>query len=223
MITTPRRRAAPTRGRGRRAPPAAAGARGCRRRAPRRRRRRPAGTGGPRSRPGGPPRPRSRPRAGRPRGRPAAMPAAGREPPRRRPCAAWPAWARWRPARRRVAARRAALVRAGVVPERALAGDQAAVLDRERARGQRLDQRAVVRHEQDGAGKAQERVLERLAALDVEVVGGLVEHEEVRARDDRACEREPPPLAAREGRDRLLDVVAREQEQAEQVARGRAR
>jgi hypothetical protein len=54
------------------------------------------------------------------------------------------------------------------------------------------------------------------------VVRRLVEHEEVRARDDRARQGEPPPLAAGERGNRLLDVLAREQEEAEQVARGRA-
>ena len=43
-----------------------------------------------------------------------------------------------------------------------------------------------------------ERGLERLAALEVEVVRRLVEHEEVRAARDDEREREPPPLAARE-------------------------
>ena len=72
-------------------------------------------------------------------------------------------------------------------------------------------------------GERLERGLERLAALEVEVVRRLVEHEEVRARGDDEREREPAALAARERRDRLLvRLPAREEEAAEQVLRLRA-
>src|SRR6185312_13669578 len=73
---------------------------------------------------------------------------------------------------------------AGVVAERALPGDETAILDGERPRGEGLDQRAVVRDQKQRPRKTQERILERLAALDVQVVRRLVEHEEVRARHD---------------------------------------
>src|SRR6185437_14733679 len=122
--------------------------------------------------------------------------------------------------RRFLLARPGGLGGARVVAERALAGDETAVLDRERSRRQRLDQRAVVRHQEERAREAQQGVLERLAALDVQVVGGLVQDEEVRARDDGARERQSPPLAAGERRHGLLDVLAREEEEPEQVARG---
>ena len=62
----------------------------------------------------------------------------------------------------------------------------------------RVEQRAVVRDEQHRARERLERRLERLAALDVEVVRRLVEDEEVRAARDDEREREPAPLAARE-------------------------
>ena len=94
---------------------------------------------------------------------------------------------------------------------------QLAVLDRERALRHRVEQRAVVRDEQDGAGERLQRGLERLAALEVEMVRRLVEHEEVRARCDRDRQREPPPLASRQHRHRLLvRVPAGEEEAAEQ-------
>ena len=65
-----------------------------------------------------------------------------------------------------------------------------------------------------------ERRLERLAALQVEVVRRLVEDEEVRAGRDHDRQRQPPPLAAREHRDRLLVLLpAGEEEAAEQVLR----
>ena len=87
----------------------------------------------------------------------------------------------------------------------------------------RVEQRAVVRDEQHRAGERVERRLERLAALEVEVVRRLVEDEEVRARGDDEREREPPPLAARERADRLLVLLpAREEEAAEQRSARRA-
>ena len=52
--------------------------------------------------------------------------------------------------------------------------------------------------EQHGRREVLQRSLERLAALEVEVVGRLVEDEEVRARGDDDRQREPPPLAAGE-------------------------
>ncbi len=62
----------------------------------------------------------------------------------------------------------------------------------------RVEHGPVVRDEQHRAREGLECGLERLAALEVEVVRRLVEHEEVRAGGDDEREREPPPLAARE-------------------------
>ena len=70
------------------------------------------------------------------------------------------------------------------------------ILDRDRALGDRVEQGAVVGDEQDRAGERLERGLERLTALEVEVVRRLVEHEEVRARATiaaRARRRRSPP------------------------------
>ena len=61
----------------------------------------------------------------------------------------------------------------------------------------------------DGALVGVERLLERLARLDVEVVRGLVEHEQVGAAGDERREREPPPLAAREHADLAVDLLLR--------------
>ena len=71
-----------------------------------------------------------------------------------------------------------------------------------------------MRYEQDRAGEGFERCLERLAALEVEVVRRLVEHEEVRAGGDDDREREPPPLATRDRYDRLLVLVPAGEEKA---------
>ena len=81
-----------------------------------------------------------------------------------------------------------------------------------------------MRDEQHRAGERLERRLERLAALEVEVVRRLVEHEQVRARGDDERERETSPLAAREHRDLLLvRLPAGEEEPAEEVLRLRPR
>ena len=84
----------------------------------------------------------------------------------------------------------------------------------------RVEQGTVVRDEQDGSGKRLQRQLERLAALQVEVVGRLVEEEEVRARGHDQGEREPPSLAAGELDNRLVLLLpAGEEEATEQVLR----
>ena len=85
---------------------------------------------------------------------------------------------------------------AGVVGPPAVVGAQRAVLDGERALGDCVEYGAVVGDEQHRAGKGFQRLLERLPALEVEVVRRLVEHEEVRARGDEQREREAPALAA---------------------------
>src|SRR4029079_19632183 len=75
-----------------------------------------------------------------------------------------------------------------------------------------------------GARKGVERLLEGLAALQVEVVRRLVEHQEVRAGGHDQRQREPAPLAAGERGDRLLvRLPAGEEEAAEQVLRLRPR
>ena len=85
------------------------------------------------------------------------------------------------PPRLRFARAAALLAAAQHLGPAAVVGAQLAVLDRERPLGDRVEQRAVVRDEQHGARERVERRLERLAALEVEVVRRLVEDEEVRA------------------------------------------
>ena len=68
-------------------------------------------------------------------------------------------------------------------------------------------------------GKLLQRGLQRLAALEVEVVGRLVEDQDVGAGVHEDGQREPPPLAAREPVERLLGRLAAEQELAQQRAR----
>ncbi len=93
------------------------------------------------------------------------------------------------------------------------------VLDGDGARPDGVEQRAVVRHEQQRAGERLQRVLQRLAALEVQVVGRLVEDQHVGAAADEDREPEALALAAAEPVERLLDLVAGEEEAAEQRAR----
>jgi hypothetical protein len=73
--------------------------------------------------------------------------------------------------------------------------------------------------EDERAVEGEQRVLERLAALDVEVVRRLVEDQHVRAAGDEDRERQAPALAAAQPGQRLLGLLAAEQEAPEQRAR----
>ena len=95
-------------------------------------------------------------------------------------------------------------------------GVECLLLDCDRAIGDRVEQGAVVRDEQYRARERLERRLERLAALQVEVVGRLVEDEQVRARCHDDGEREPAPLAPGERGHRLLVLVPAGEEEAAQ-------
>ena len=77
--------------------------------------------------------------------------------------------------------RLALLAHAQVLGPAADVGAQRVVLDRDGARADGVEQRAVVGDQQQRALEALERGLERLAALEVEVVGRLVEDQDVGA------------------------------------------
>ena len=68
-----------------------------------------------------------------------------------------------------------------------------------------------MRNEQQRALEGQQRVLERLAALQVEVVRRLVEDQDVRAGGDEDRQRQTPALTAAEAVERLLGLLAAEQ------------
>src|SRR5262245_53219918 len=93
-----------------------------------------------------------------------------------------------------------------------------AVLEDDGAGADRLEQSAVVRDEDHRPLVLGKRVLERLAALEVEVVGRLVEDQDVGAGGDEDRQREAPLLAARDVVQRFLDLGAGEEEAAEQIA-----
>ncbi len=73
--------------------------------------------------------------------------------------------------------------------------------------------------EQQRTGEFAQRLLERLAAFEVEVVGRLVEDQHVGAGGHQDRQREAPPLATREDLQRLLRLLAAEQEPPEQRSR----
>ena len=105
----------------------------------------------------------------------------------------------------------------------AVVGVDARLFDRERAAGYGVQQRSVVRDKQESAGESVERLLERFAALEVEMIRRLVEDEEIRARRNDQREREPAAFSARQRDDRLLVLgPAGEEEAAQQVLRVRS-
>ena len=65
-------------------------------------------------------------------------------------------------------------------------------------------------------GKRLDRLLQRLARRDVQVVGRLVEEQHVGRPEQQLGQRHPALLAAREHPDLLLDIGLREQEAAQQ-------
>ena len=73
-----------------------------------------------------------------------------------------------------------------------------AAIELDDARGQPLEERAVVGHEQHGAGVVGEERLEPLDGLDVEVVGRLVEQQHVGRGHQRPRQQHAPPPSARQ-------------------------
>ena len=68
---------------------------------------------------------------------------------------------------------------------------------------------AVVRHQDDRAGIVVDRLDQGRAAVDVEMVGRLVEDEQVRAAEGREAEHQPRLLAAGQLLDLLVGVEPR--------------
>ena len=85
-----------------------------------------------------------------------------------------------------------------VVVEIAVIGRNGAVGDQPQPVGAGLDQVAVMADQDDGARKVVDRLGERRAAVDVEMVGRLVEDEEMRAGESREPQQQPRLLAARQ-------------------------
>ncbi len=90
--------------------------------------------------------------------------------------------------------------------------DGRAAIENDEARGQPVDQRAIVRHHDHGAREILERGFERFARRDVEVVGGLVEQQHIRFAQNEFCDRDAPEFAAAQRADRLENILACKQE-----------
>src|ERR1017187_1524372 len=88
------------------------------------------------------------------------------------------------------------------------------------ARAQTAQEHAVVRHENHGPFEAFERLHQHLLGGEVEVIGGFVQHQEVGWVVEHARHGEARFLAAGEGADLLVHVVAGELEGAGEGAQG---
>src|SRR5690606_14035937 len=90
--------------------------------------------------------------------------------------------------------------------------DLAVALEGQDVRGDAVDKPAVVADDHGAAGELQQRLLERPERVDVEVVGRLVEQQQIGARLQHLGEMDPVALAAGELPDLLLLVRALEVE-----------
>ena len=74
-----------------------------------------------------------------------------------------------------------------------------------------------MRHEENGTVELLQQLLERLSRGDIEVVGRLVEDQEVRILEQQDGQCQARPLATGEASDRLEDIVLAEQKASEVV------
>ena len=95
----------------------------------------------------------------------------------------------------------------------------AVALEGEDVRRDAVEEPAVVGDDDGAAGEVEQRVLERAQRVDVEVVGRLVEQQDVAAAAQQLREVDAVALAARELADRLLLVAAAEVEPRDVLAR----
>ena len=96
--------------------------------------------------------------------------------------------------------------------EVAAVGHELAVAHLDHARDHLVQEIAVVRHDQERAVEVHQRLLDRLAGGDVEMVRRLVEDEEVRLEDHQLRKLQAVAFAARQVGHLLLAVVPFEQE-----------
>ena len=83
----------------------------------------------------------------------------------------------------------------------------AALVQNPDPRRQGAQQRPVVTHQNDSAVVRFDRVLERLDGFHIQVIGRLVEHQQVRARKHQDGECNARPLAARQRVGAPLDLL----------------
>src|SRR4051812_44915141 len=83
-------------------------------------------------------------------------------------------------------------------------------VERPHARCYLTQESAVVTHQQHGAFVFVERILEHLDVLYIEMVGRLIENQEIGARERHERERHASPLATAQSADLALHLVAAE-------------
>src|SRR6476661_7921719 len=90
--------------------------------------------------------------------------------------------------------------------------DLAVAFEREHVRGDAIEKPAIVADDDGAAGKRQQRFLERSQRVDVEIVGRLVEQEQVRSALEKLGKMNAVALAAGERSDLSLLVAPLEVE-----------
>src|SRR5579883_660476 len=121
--------------------------------------------------------------------------------------------------RRLFLALRLALPRRLVLIVIALEDVQTAVAYLPNLRGQPLDQVAVVRDQQQRACEALQHLLQHLLRGDIQVIGRLVQQQQVGVLDGQDGQGQAPALAAAEHAHLLEDILAAEQVERQVVAR----
>ena len=111
-----------------------------------------------------------------------------------------------------------ARVQVGLPPPAVLGGAARPLVEVEHAGDGAVEEGAVVGDDGHAAGEAVDERLEARQAVEVEVVGGLVEQEHVEPGEQDGGQRRPRPLSARQGADRYVEAVGG---QAQVGARGR--
>ena len=86
----------------------------------------------------------------------------------------------------------------------ALERDAVAAVEFEDPAGDLVEEIAIVRHRDDGAGIVLQKALQPCHRFGVEMVGRLVEQQQVRALQQQAAQRDAAALAAGQGRDRRI-------------------
>jgi hypothetical protein len=84
-------------------------------------------------------------------------------------------------------------------------------LERERARDDVVEKRAIVTDEEQRSRPLDELFFEQFERLEIEIVGRLVENQDVGRPGQQARQKQPVSFAAREGLDRRLRPFRREQ------------
>ena len=108
------------------------------------------------------------------------------------------------------------------VPEelfvRARVDDRLAIADLDDLGREPLDEVPVVRHEHQRAAEVDQRIEQHFLRIDVEVIGRFVEQERVGWAQQHSRDGEARAFAARQHAGFLVDVIAREEKAAQDVA-----